>query len=1332
MKLNKLRLFFMTLMVVVVFNAINIQANGNFDVTLNRYDALGNPIVGSQVVFDGTSGRTFYTNRIGEARLTWSETSVNNFNVFYTSGGVEVPLNSSPQTSQYSIFDGANLPEGTYTLTVVEDTDTTPKTSNTITFIVDTTAPAAVGGLNFTNLSDVSIGTTSNLRNFKINWSGANDTGQNSDDAVAQYEVRYLHTGISSTLLDANVTGNSYTVSFASSFADRVITFQVFSIDKAGNRNTTPTTIQYTLNSSAPNPPTALVVRNATNDILTGDSGGNFQSVAFTASTSTVTSYEVAVRASDSATYAVVQSGSTAVTYTNIFSGLSFSQGARVSVRVVAIDAAGNRSSELTRTFVYDSVAPTFDIRYLDRNQSPAVYLTASGATVNSITRTTLEVTNALSDIASYEVLRGSTEIRKEVGTGSNLQTFLRTIQTNGTYRVIVMDRAMNRSEISFDVRVEPPSLPSSRTLIVNGNDDSPIAGVNATIEVEFDPSSDVNISSDPSTYRLFVNGRPVQATIAAGLNGRVRMSFDIKTAFYGDLEYIYEVQAVDIHGNIAKYNLQTGAVIRDRSIPTARVLSTESTDTTITALIELNDFNRVLTSAGAKAELYNGTVLVATIPLSLGTQSYTFSALRDRQVNYNIKIVGSYTMQSSATVTDATLNGASAGDKYLIDTLRLNPEVTGKIENIRSTQTSITLDVTTLKNVNQARLIDVFLFEGVGPYTGNPVKSQRIDLVQAVSSATTEVEFTGLTVGKNYHIQVREGGYLIATARHITNLLLPTSSYSVVAVEQNQATVNVSVANLTNPVAYVFQGNDLVNPDGITLLNGLNRRVITGLLPNVEYTLKVLGDYDVWTETQNGSMSIVQVTSDLIEEYTFKTAKRLPTGSIPAVLIDIVDDEVLFSVILDDPDNALIRASVVLYEGDAIVNQIAIDPGRSNLKFENLKSDTDYVLSIHVTYDLDDDKGEVSRSGRLTPSALTPSFVIQPFKTIKTIPTVEVASFTRTNTTLTLVLQPTDPDAAFVAGTVRIFGDQASPLRTETLVRTTFQRETAQTITFTGLAADSSYRVEIELDYNILDGRGVRTYKPVVTTYRTMPNISIDVVRIRPSTSQLSIDLNLRDFSGQSVLARLFRGESQVGNAIPVSNNESTVSFDQLEANTSYRLIIDYNNGAQLLVSRDIQTRTLTTLTTPTAAINVGAVADEQVTINLTLVDVDLTVVSIAEVVVCDSNSDECVTETRTVSQLVAGTQIPLAFDEQTITVKLDYDVQTSAGTLELPTNAISLSEPTPEPTPEPEPEPVPTDPPSEPIDLNLGVLVASVVGALAVGFVGVFVYSFRKMYLR
>ena len=1335
MKLKQNILVFGLLVIASVLMALSVNASSTFSVTLTRFDSLGNPISESDVEFDGTAGRKFYTNRVGEVRLVWTQTSANNFDIFYSSGGTPVKLNTTARTGQFSIFNAADLPEGTYTLTVKESAATPAFVSHPITFIVDTTAPNQVTGLNFTDLNDNDIGTTNRLRNFKIKWNEATDAGLNTSGLAARYEVRFLHTGISSTLLDDNVVGTSYTVNFNAAFEDRVITFQVFSIDQAGNRNSTPATIQYTLNSTAPNPPTSLVVRNASNDILTGEAGGNFETISFTASTSAdVASYEVAVRTSDSASFQVIQTGTTAVSYTNIFSGLSFSEGARVTIRVVAIDNAGNRSSEATRVFRYDSVAPVFDIRFLDRTQNPAVYVTVSGATVNSVTRPTLEVTNALSDIVSYEIIRGSTQIRKETGSASELQAFLRTLSENGTYRVIAFDSALNRSEISFDVRVEPPRLPANRTLTVNGNDQSPVAGVNTTIQVEFDPSSDVNITTNPSTYRLFVNGRPVNAKPEAGTGGRVRMEFDVTTAFYGDLEYIYEVQAVDIHGNIARYNLQTGAVIRDRAIPEARILSTVSSDTSISVVIELNDFNRVLTSAGAKAELYNGTVLVATVPLTLGTNTYTFSNLRDRQVNYNIKIVGSYTLQGSPTVNDAVLNGASDGDKYLIDTLRLNPDVTATIQNIRSTETSITFDVSTQKSVNQARVVDVFLFEGVGPYTGNPVKSQRIDLSQTVSSATTEVAFTGLTVGKNYHIQVREGGYILASQRHITNVLLPTSSFGVVSVEQNQATVNITVGNLNNPIAYIFQGNNLINETGISLLNGLNRRVITGLLPNTEYTIKVLGDYNVWVETQNGSVIDVGVTADLIDEYTFQTAKRLPTASIPPVLIEVIDDEVLFSVLLEDPDNALLRSSVVLYEGDTIINEIAIDRGRSNLKFENLKSDTEYILSIHVTYDLADGRGEVSRFGRLTPSALTTSFVIQSFRTVKTIPSADVASVTRTNQALTIALQPIDPNDAFLGGTVRIFGDQASPLRTETLVRSTFQRETLQNITFTGLSADTAYRIEIEIDYNILDGRGIRTYKPVISTYRTLPDISLDILAIRPSTSQLSIDLDLRDFSGQSVLARLFRGDNQIGNAIPVRNNESTVVFDQLEPNTSYRLVVDYNNGAQLLASRAVQTRTLTTLTTPSATVNLGPLIDERVSLTLTLVDVDLTVVAIADVIICDANSANCVTEARTVSQLLAGTEVTLPYEEQTITVKLNYDIQTSAGSLEIESRLIAVNEPaSPEPEPEPVPEPEPTpQPPREPLNVNLGVVVASIVGVVAAGVVGLFLFSFRRFYVR
>jgi hypothetical protein len=131
--------------------------------------------------------------------------------------------------------------------------------------------------------------------------------------------------------------------------------------------------------------------------------------------------------------------------------------------------------------------------------------------------------------------------------------------------------------------------------------------------------------------------------------------------------------------------------------------------------------------------------------------------------------------------------------------------------------------------------------------------------------------------------------------------------------------------------------------------------------------------------------------------------------------------------------------------------------------------------------------------------------------------------------------------------------------------------------------------------------------------------------------------------------------------------------------------------------------------------------VTDNKAVIQIALTDVDNTVSPNVEIDICDDNSDECTKEVRTVSQVLAGTEIDLPYDEQTVTLRLTYTTNAEPQTIELPTS-ISLR------TPE-----VPVAPePSEPSNGNPGVLIAAVIGTISIGFVGVFIYSFRRLYIR
>jgi hypothetical protein len=138
---------------------------------------------------------------------------------------------------------------------------------------------------------------------------------------------------------------------------------------------------------------------------------------------------------------------------------------------------------------------------------------------------------------------------------------------------------------------------------------------------------------------------------------------------------------------------------------------------------------------------------------------------------------------------------------------------------------------------------------------------------------------------------------------------------------------------------------------------------------------------------------------------------------------------------------------------------------------------------------------------------------------------------------------------------------------------------------------------------------------------------------------------------------------------------------------------------------------------------------SSNQVTLQIDVEDPDVRVRPNATVIIENNEGDDQVTLSVLVADLVSGKVVDLPYDTQTITVYVFFlnETDDEEELIVAAPSIVRLSS-----IPEPTPEPVIPVTPSEPMNVNLGVLVASVVGALAVGFVGVFVYSFRKMYIR
>jgi hypothetical protein len=500
MKLKQNILILGLLVFLTSIFATDVQSSSLVVVNAERRLDNNALIPDSQVAFSGVGSPELHYNKVGYIRLDWTYSSGVDIHI---NSGAGVFLNNTLQSPVINTFDIrigdiGGLVDGTYEITLRERVGGAV-ISHPVTLRIDTLPPGAPNSLSFLDLNDNAIADTFNLRAFKLQWPQVTE--------AEGYEIRQT---IGTTVSTFKSSTNSFNVELSASLANNTnVTFQVFSIDKAGNISVTAVSRTYTLRFLAPNPPTGLVLTNHAGFIITGDSGGNFNKLNFTASTSPALglTYEVSVNNT------VVQSGTNAVEYTNIFTGLNFTPNQTITIRVVAIDVANNRSTALERVLRYDAIPPTFDIRFLNRNLNPAISQTASGVTINARDRATLEVVNVASDIASYEILRGSQSIVKEEGNATSLEARLRSLSVNGVHTVTVFDAAMNPATFVFNLRVEAPSLPANRTLTVNGNDVNFGPGVQANITVEFDASSAVNHTTGSGKYQLFVNGQPVIET---------------------------------------------------------------------------------------------------------------------------------------------------------------------------------------------------------------------------------------------------------------------------------------------------------------------------------------------------------------------------------------------------------------------------------------------------------------------------------------------------------------------------------------------------------------------------------------------------------------------------------------------------------------------------------------------------------------------------------------------------------------------------------------------------------------------------------------------------
>jgi len=285
------------IVIMLVFTfTIQVEAT-NFDFNTVKFQG-NNPVSGTNQTFTSTTGE-LYTTSSTRVRFDWSQASNETYHIVYESGSTPVPFTASPITSPFDITTWGGLPEGVYDIYV--SGVNVDKRSVDAKLVIDNTAPQQPSGLAL-NIAGTPIVGAGSARDLTLTWNAANDivpTGASKTQAD-QYEVSYNYAGITETFFPNRVSSTNFEIELATQVPDTTITFTVYSIDAAGNRNSLSTAnnqITYVLNTTAPTGPSNLILKNVDGDTLTGSTGGRFGDLSFTASpTNDVTSYEISYR----------------------------------------------------------------------------------------------------------------------------------------------------------------------------------------------------------------------------------------------------------------------------------------------------------------------------------------------------------------------------------------------------------------------------------------------------------------------------------------------------------------------------------------------------------------------------------------------------------------------------------------------------------------------------------------------------------------------------------------------------------------------------------------------------------------------------------------------------------------------------------------------------------------------------------------------------------------------------------------------------------------------------------------------------------------------------
>lgn len=686
-----------------------------------------------------------------------------------------------------------------------------------------------------------------------------------------------------------------------------------------------------------------------------------------------------------------------------------------------------------------------------------------------------------------------------------------------------------------------------------------------------------------------------VVATIIATLYDETETPMDSVVLSVGsnDVSFSHTVTQDQFYSIVvtADYDLLDGTGVQDDAIlgeavlisynllaPEAVIENIVVDETSITFDATIYDNNSV-TTGNLYAQLYLDGVYEAQTIINVGANpGENFTGLLSG-TEYEIRIVTDYNNGDGNGVYSSVMaiSETATTDSYAVPTASFD------LDTLNNDTIIVDVTVTDFDSVTTSR--DAVLYNEAG------VEVDRIGLNIGFNS---NVEFTGLFTNETYILQVEvdydlndgepiseDVGILTETIVDRTfqtsSLNVPTSTIVTETAASTTITLELESVDTHSTLdgsieAVLYQNNIEVTRQNVAL--GTTIITFTGLDSDTEYYIEIIGDYDL------GEVSGA-ITDEILDfSYVVTLEKVVPQITLNSTTVS--EDEVVIEYTIDDVDGVMTPGTVkaLLVVNDSVVATQAVSINTISFDLSGFLANFPFEIRFTADYDLDDGAG-------LQDDGLIATFSLSTLA--YEVPSAAISGTTVLPTTLDMTVEITDDDNTTIGNIEAILYDSSGAV-----LDTVVLNVGTNNISFDYIIIEqTSYRVEIQADYNQLDGVGDLTDQVLAEQVvyiqdkpEVAPTATIDA--ITPANTTLDVDITVidNDNVNTNLSAVLYLNSVEV-DSIALVIGVNNIQFSTLLAGTEYEIKVfadyelDDGNGPVADVELVSQTQSTDVLVT-------------------------------------------------------------------------------------------------------------------------------------------------------